>query len=183
MSEVETRPLLIGEAPSKGGDRYHMFPLSGRPARVLCELAGIPPEAEGTTYGRWTWALYETFECRNVFERYAFATPWRLPNARAAVAAIGDEMYGRVVVCLGRRVQAAVYQGLTLRGEHGSPLTAPMYHEWSPVFHEWTHEPMMVVTIPHPSGLNRALNDREERVRCGVTLREAIDRARAGVPT
>lgn len=46
-------PLLIGENPSKSGDRYHDFPLSGAVAERLCGLAGIPPDLPGTRYGRW----------------------------------------------------------------------------------------------------------------------------------
>jgi hypothetical protein len=42
-----TKPLLIGEAPSRSGDRYWMFQLSGAVAQTLCELAGIPPHPSG----------------------------------------------------------------------------------------------------------------------------------------
>ena len=31
---------------------------------------GIPPETEGSRYGRWTWALYERFDCVNALARY-----------------------------------------------------------------------------------------------------------------
>lgn len=243
------RPVLLGEAPSKHGDRYHHFPLSGRPARVLCELAGIPPQAEGSTYGRWTWALYDNFECRNLHDRYADATPWRVASARDRAAAILDEMRAehvaaggaltstdgsawtppRVIVCLGRRVQAAVFGALN--GDIRQPIAVPgrwggalfgNFGVWAapwqihtPVIrqvcarcgqhrtfgnaqqlcpgdaesfppvgtlhafadHRETRWAPHVVTIPHPSGLNRLLNDEAHRARCGEVLRRALELA------
>lgn len=163
-------PLLIGEAPSKGGDRYHMFPLSGPPARVLCTLAGIPPQPEGSTYGRWTWALYEAFECRNLIERYRDADPWSVPRTRETAEALLPELPGRVVVMLGRRVQAAI---LGAHGVDGSDI--PSFHEWNTPHLVVGEKPSFTVAIPHPSGLNRALNDPAERARCGETLREALE--------
>lgn len=165
MDGNETRPLLLGEAPSRGGDRYHMLPLSGPPARVICLQAGIPPQEGGTTYGRWTWALYDRFECANVFERYRDATPWSAPRARERVASVSDTLRDRVVVCLGRRPQAAVYGGLGL----GDP---PDFYEWTFVAGPFLR--LAVATIPHPSGLNRQLNDADERARSGETLRFAL---------
>lgn len=240
------RPILLGEAPSKGGDRYHHFPLSGRPARVLCELAGIPPQAEGSTYGRWTWALYDHFECRNLHERYADATPWSAPRARDAARARLDKLEAAahvtagvdvaqpdpavvmttsptVVVCLGRKVQAAVFGALD--GDISRPLTtrpgawntgvfgdfgvwAAPWHIHAPVVigcdgqqeHRWAEATQHcercgrsrrevldalqrwaphVVTIPHPSGLNRLLNDEATRAQCGDVLRRAMELAGA----
>jgi hypothetical protein len=151
------RPMLLGEAPSRSGDRYWRFPLSGTVARTLCKMADIPPEDEGSRYGVWTWALYDRFECVNVFERYAQATPWSAPRARERVASM--EM-PPVVVLLGRKVQAA----FCLR-----PLD----------FFEWAHEgARSFVVIPHPSGLNRVLNDPEQRAMCGCVLNEASSLAR-----
>jgi len=162
-------PLLLGESPSARGDRYHAFPLSGPPARVLCQLAGIPPVEGGTTYGRWTWALYDRFECRNLIERYADAAPWSAPRARDRAAEVLVELSGDVLVCLGRRVQAAVFGAL---------------EEQAPGFYEWRNVPLLgyvdgleVVAVPHPSGLNRTLNDLAERDRASATLREALERA------
>ena len=153
------RPLLLGEAPSRTGDRYHEFPLSGAVARTLCTLAGIPPIEGGTTYGRWTWALYDRFECLNLFQRYAEATPWSAPAARDRWRArLDEEGPWPVVVMLGRKVQAAVTPGI--KGYD---------------FHQFAYAPFVAyVTIPHPSGLNRLLNDHAERERCGDTLRKAL---------
>lgn len=164
--------MLLGEAPSRGGDRFHHFPLSGPPARVLCGLAGIPPVEGGTTYGRWTWALYDAFECRNVFERYRDATPWSAPAARSRVAESLDDLYGRVVVCLGRRPQKALTDALA---GGAAALYAPFY--------TWIGRDVLFAAIPHPSGLNRILNNADERERSGATLRHALELARraAGV--
>lgn len=154
--------MLIGEAPARGKDRYQAWPLSGRPAQVLCQMAGIEPHEDGTHWGRWTWALYDHFECRNLFQTYTLATPWRVGAAREQAVRIRGDLYGRVVVCLGRRVHAAVSQALEL---------------WPPAdFHDWRSFPngAGVVAIPHPSGLNRLLNEDAERRRCGETLRLAM---------
>lgn len=134
-----SRPILLGEG--RGGDRFYHFPL----------------------YGRWTWALYERFECRNLFERYAQAEPWSVPRARERAREIERDLDGRVVVCLGRRVQATVYDALDIP------------REYAQVFHSWvTNAVVQVVAIPHPSGLNRALNHPVERERCSETLRVAL---------
>jgi uracil-DNA glycosylase len=156
-------PLLLGESPSRSGDAYYRFPLSGRVARTLCELAGIPPDEEGTTYGRWTWALYARFECRNLFQRHAQATPWSVPAARARAITLTAALCGDVVVCLGRRVHAAVYGAL---GE-----APPGFHVWETIPLLGDEDALRVVAVPHPSGLNRLLNDPAERARVGETLR------------
>lgn len=174
---MECCPVLIGEAPSRLGDRYYRIPLSGRPARVLCTLAGIPPQEEGSTYGRWTWALYERFECANLFERYAQATPWSVPRARERADALRDELAGRVVVCLGRRVHAAVWQASRLAVYGNAAGDAPEFHSFAPLRLAVGKPLAHVVAIPHPSGLNRALNDPAERERCGATLRAALELA------
>lgn len=164
------KPILIGEAPSKSGDRYHSFPLSGAVAERMCRLAGIAPQSEGTRYGRWTWALYDVFECHNVFERYADATPWKPAKALGRVEELYEEICGddgsvmreRVIVGLGRKVQAA--------------LGVPPEIE----FYEWTDNDDMgrVCIVPHPSGLNRLLNSEENRQKFGESLREAMEYAR-----
>jgi uracil-DNA glycosylase len=153
--------LLLGEAPSKGGDRYHHFPLSGPPVRVLCTLAGIPPQPDGSTYGRWTWALYDHFECRNLFERYRDATPWSAPAARARAVELRSGLTHDAVVLLGRRVTQAM--GCTAE-----------FYEWFDLACPARTSEARAVSIPHPSGLNRVLNDPAERARCGIALREAL---------
>lgn len=201
-------PILLGEAPSRQGDRFHAFPLSGRPAKVLCQLAGIQPQTGGTQYGRWTWALYEHFDCSNVFERYADATPWSAPKARDRAREMLAELEhahpfdGRaglppVIVCLGRKVQRAVGDALDFRamrlrpsdpGAWGGGLFGS-YGVWAAPWHvrtpvarigepperEWAP---WIVTIPHPSGLNRLLNDPEQRANVTRTLEQAEALAR-----
>ena len=154
-----TRALLLGEAPSRHGDRYWQFPLSGRPAEVLCSLAGIDPDPDGTRYGRWYWPLREAFDVANVLERYpgpqGTGAAFPLADARAALARLELDGYP-AVVCLGQRVAAVV----------GAPNA---WHEWSP--------DGRLVTIPHPSGLNRLLNEPVQRSLCRVTL--SLARAKA----
>jgi hypothetical protein len=227
------QPILLGEAPSRAGDQFHAFPLSGRPAKVLCELAGIPPQPEGTRYGRWTWALYEHFDCRNLIERYADATPWPTVAARGLAVELLDDLKAEhvtvkpapVIVCLGRKVQTAVFGALD--SDLGrAPLSMPgawggeMFGNFGVWAHPWNlRVPIVrpceacggtgtwkreraewqgvceggwceacertgkireqrwaphVVTIPHPSGLNRLRGDEAAR---GRVLRRALDLA------
>lgn len=234
------RPLLLGEAPSRTGDRYYRFPLSGAVAERTCRLAGIAPQPEGSRYGVWTWALYDHFECHNVFRRYADATPWSVPSARDTVRLRIDQLrdsevhpvdsrpgepqtQAPVIVCLGRKVQRAVHAALgsevplttslpsgawsdTHGGDFGCwaapwDVSVPRARRtcsdcgYQP-FSELDVTPCLVdlrsgrhdlvdvvehrgwapwvVTIPHPSGLNRLLNDPDTRARCGATLRRAM---------
>lgn len=159
-SAAGCRPILLGEAPSKSGDRYNRFPISGRVSETLCRLASIEPEPDGSRYGRWYWALREVFSVGNVISRYAAAYPWSLPRAQAAWTRwLVGEWGGReplVVVCLGRRVQRAVGLGAA-RG-------------WG----DWVFAGLLAaVAIPHPSGLNRVLNDPGVRLLVGETLDQA----------
>lgn len=185
------KPILLGEAPSKGGDRFHMLPLSGPPARVLCKAAGIPPQPEGSTYGRWTWALYDAFDCRNLVERYADASPWSAPRARERAAEMLAEVEHRapvVIVCLGRKVQRAMGDALGFRAVrlHGKAdggwggnlfgsfgVWAAPWQIRTPVHGQPPEWAPWLVTIPHPSGLNRLLNDPNVRDRLGQVLGEA----------
>jgi uracil-DNA glycosylase len=164
-------PLLVGEQPSRTGDRFHEFPLSGAVAQTLCQMAGIPPDSEGTRYGKWTWALYDKFDCVNVIERYK---PW---DAREAAEAIADliEPDREVVVFLGRRAVQA-YVDSQAPGE-----SAIDGGEWW----EWVVDPSSptgrreVVVIPHPSTRNRIYNDASARQKSGRVLREAMEKAAA----
>lgn len=149
-------PLLLGESPSRSGDRFWRFPLSGAPARTMCRMAGWEPDGPESELGSWTWALYARFETRNLFPRWADAERWSAPGARERWTEIYAEGPWPAVVLLGRRVAAAVCDG-------------PPYHEWV------VHQSLPMVVIPHPSGLNRLLNDPDERERCGATLRAAAD--------
>jgi uracil-DNA glycosylase len=173
------KALLIGEMPSRSGDRYHAFPLSGAVAQTLCQIAEIPPQNKGSRYGRWTWALYDAFDAVNAIERHS---PWDSDVAAAHLREVfesSSEDY-EVVVLLGRRPQSA-YVRMTYpatspvaRGEDGSSLG----------FFEWvvdTNSPTgrrEVVVIPHPSSLNRLYNVANTRWRAGLTLQDAIRRAR-----
>lgn len=134
-----------------------MFPLSGAPARVLCQLAGIPSQEGGTAGGKWTWALYDHFDTENLFRRYADATPWSVPKARQRARLLDTN---EVNILLGRKVAEAF------------DVDAPYF--------EWGELPagQLVVVVPHPSGLNRKLNEEQMRRLTGATLRDAMAKAR-----
>jgi hypothetical protein len=131
-----------------------MLPLSGRPARVLCECAGIPPQ-EGSVWSRYTWALYERFECTNLIRRYEESTPWPRVAARDAASRLMGGSDAAVIVCLGRRVGDAF-------GFHGVE------------YGDWTTGSRPIVVAPHPSGRSRLLNAAESRQLLGRILRQAM---------
>jgi hypothetical protein len=166
-------PLLIGEMPSRTGDRYHWFPLSGAVAQTLCQLAGIPPHEEGSRYGRWTWALYEVFDCVNAIERHG---PWDSDVAAAHLRKTFSEAEGEyeVVVLLGRRAQSG-YVRMSYPAE--SPVSKLKYFEWTIDTNSPTGR-RQVVVIPHPSALNRTYNDKHMRWRAGLELQAAITMAK-----
>lgn len=156
------KPLLLGEAPSKAGDRYYMVPLSGRPAEFICRLMGWG--GKGAAY----WRLTERFDTLNVIERYADAYPWRVQVARDRwtrwLVNRPEEEQRRplVVVCLGRKPAEAV--GLTGDRPWGAWLEAGL---------------LQATVVPHTSGRNLVLNDPKARDRMRETLAEAIQRAEA----
>jgi hypothetical protein len=163
--EERVKPLLVGESPSRTGDRYHRFPLSGAPARTLCTCAGWEPDGPASEPGSWTWALYDRFETINVFRRWHEATPWSAPEARVRATRIVDNhQRTRTFVLLGARVKAAF------------GVTAP--------FFTWvTYCPDgeaigRIVAIPHPSGRNLLLNEPAMRDAIGATLRYAVSERR-----
>lgn len=153
------RPWIVGEGPSRTGDRYWRFPLSGAPARVLCTCAGWDAiDGDRHDPGAWTWALYEQFATVNLFKRWADSSPWIQSKARERALEIAVQMVdaeAAAVVLLGKRVAAAF--GHTLP-----------FFEWDKA------RPIQQVVIPHPSGRNLLLNDPRTRERIGQTLREAV---------
>lgn len=176
-STLDRRPLLVGEQPSKSGDRYFMFPLSGAVAQRMCEMAGIPPQEDGSRYGVWTWALYDHFECVNLIERHTTTWPARAAVVRARELFL-ESPRSRPIVCLGRRVQQAFYSGTSGHTVPMATVERMPFHAWEQNQNSWSRENTpVVVTIPHPSGLNRLLNTEHERERCGETLREALRRS------
>jgi hypothetical protein len=163
-------PLLVGEMPSRSGDRYYEFPLSGAVARTLCRMAGIPPDEESTGLAQWTWALYEHFDTINAIERHG---PW---DSQKAAARLREEISSdyEVVVLLGRRPQSAY---CAMEQPIRNIMLAKLH------FYEWRTDLLAptarreVVVLPHPSALNRIYEDPRERERAGKVLREAMEKA------
>lgn len=160
-------PLIVGEGPnSRATERYP--PLSGRPGMVLAKMLGLDPDPDGSTWGRWYWPLRERFDTVNLFDRHQRS--WSAPRAREAA---GIVPLAAVNVLLGRRVAAAFSVGHV--GYHERFRIAPEglgADDITP-----SDEAYEAVVIPHPSGLNRLLNDPAERERCGESLRWALGQA------
>lgn len=157
-------PLIIGEAPSRTGDRYWQFPLSGAVGQKLCTWAGIEPEENGTRYGRYYWPLREQFDLENLLERYPGArgkgAAFPLELARPAWAERRKTLGGRVVVLLGTRLASVAGIGTFWRWHHSRAID------------------FSACCVPHPSGLNPVYNEGEARELTGAVLRQAIERAR-----
>jgi uracil-DNA glycosylase len=164
VPESDRRPLILGEAPSKSGDRYWQFPLSGAVGERLCTWAGLEPEPGGTRYGRFYWPLREAYELRNLIERWPGAqgngAAFPMPAARAAWAELLPELEGRHVVLLGARLAEVAELGLS------KPIS-----RWG----SWLSRPWCaaVAVIPHPSGLNRLYSEASTREAASECLRTA----------
>jgi hypothetical protein len=143
-------PLIVGEAPSRTGDRYYLFPLSGDPAVKMCRWAGWEREAGVAAF----WTLREHADTVNLLDRGA-----ALPDALAKPAwqALLPDLAGRVVVLLGSRL--------------GRLAGVDERFKWEIV--ESEHGPFACVVVPHTSGLNHAYNDADVRAETGRILREA----------
>jgi len=154
------KPLILGEAPSKSGDKYYMFPLSGAVGQRLCVLAGLPSESGGSPYGRYYWPLAKRYELRNLLERYpgvkgrGAAFPYA--DALEALRLIEPELQGRTTVLLGRRLARLL----------GAPDEFFAWRQTTPS--TW------LTAIPHPSGLNRLYDSPEVRESASRVLQEAL---------
>lgn len=164
------KPLLVGEMPSRSGDRYHMFPLSGAVAQAMCQMAGIPPQEEGTRYGRWTWALYDNFDCVNSIERHG---KWDSTVAGERLRGL-IEPEREVVVLLGRRAQTAYVR---MCEPAPSLISRLPYWHWRLDMASDTGR-RQVAVVPHPSSRNLIYNHSDPRVKTGEVLRAAIEKAK-----
>ena len=164
------KPLLVGEMPSRTGDRYYMFPLSGVVAQTMCQMAGIAPQEGGSRYGQWTWALYDNFECVNAIRRHS---TW---DSDVAAARLREKITPEheVVVLLGRRPQTAYVK---MYEPASSQIANLPYFTWRVDLLSDSSR-REVAVIPHPSTRNRMLNHSDPRLKMGQILREAIEKAK-----
>lgn len=181
------RPVLLGEMPSKRGDEFYAFPLSGSPATKLVRWAGLERE-EGAAY----WTLVKHFYPMNAQERYA--PKFDLPAARRRwddyLLRKVPERQPVTVVCLGRNAQRTVgaesrctcgfhvLEGAAGVAGEGHSVDCPAYlGDW---FY-WREAGLLrYVAVPHPSGRNRLWNDAGATAKMGIVLREAL--TLAGLP-
>jgi uracil-DNA glycosylase len=141
------RPLLLGEAPSRNGDPT--LPLSGRSGRRLCELSWIDPDDYAT--------LARTYELKNLVSSHQekakgkkgdqYDMPRAIINARSMLAA--GEFEDRIVILLGKRVAMAVLERYDLPDWY----VEIQHHRFGKI--------SRVVIVPHPSGVSRHWNDRQ----------------------
>lgn len=169
----EVLPIIVGEAPSKSGDKYHDFPLSGAVGEKLCTMAGLTPDERGSRYGRYYWALREAFDCTNLIERYPGAqgsgAAFPMDVARTRCLELRPMLEGSVVVLLGARLNQAFGWAWC-----GRKRLAERHFEWVTVESEFAGLDTMFVVIPHPSGLNRLYNAEETKASAGAALTAAV---------
>ncbi len=121
-------------------------PFTGRSGSVLEALAGFPPRRE--------------FECVNLLRTWpghaGKGSAFPAAEARAAAQAMLSVLTrGRVVLVAGKRVAGAF------------GIRQPEYLRW------YHLEGLLVGVLPHPSGINRWLNDPVNREAAGRFLRSA----------
>lgn len=164
------KPLILGEGPSKSGDRYYQFPLSGAVGKRLCTWAGIEPldrdRSMTSDYARYYWALTDEFDVDNFFTRWPQDWTPAVAMKRLREAEIQEQLYNRPVVLLGVRVQTVFRLADVCRS--GGFFNWEDHHGFRSSF----------VTAPHPSGLNRLYNAVEMQEQTGRVLREAMKRAK-----
>ena len=112
--------------------------------------------------------LTKAFDVRNAMRTYEEAYPWTAITSSIARTSWRSFLHAtyadKVVVCLGRKAAAS------------AEVAHLDFFEWeTTTFYKRT---VQYVVIPHPSGLNRLYNTTEVSLEAGVTLREAIKRAR-----
>lgn len=162
------KPLLVGDQPTRDGDRYYTEPLSGVFARRLCRIAGLSGPSSRNDLAGWTALLYEHFECINAIKRHS---GW---DADAAADRLGFKITSRheVVVLFGRKVQKAYAE-----------MTRPASSEVGNAdFYEWTTDVLsgtgrrQVVLLPAPRLIGHQDPRRSHAV--GEVLNEAIEKAK-----
>lgn len=121
-------------------------PFTGRAGKVLEDLAGFPPRRE--------------FDCVNLLQQWpgqdGQGSAFPAHDAQVAAAAMLAVLpQGRVVVLAGKRVAGAF------------GIRAPEFLHWYLV------RGKVVGVMPHPSGINRWLNDPANRSAAGAFLRSA----------
>lgn len=128
------RPLLIGQAPSRGSDPA--LPLSGRSGGRLAALCGVDASD-----------LRRRFDLLNLLDRWPGkdgkrdAFPVDAARRRAIDLLLSGRMFGRRVVMLGGAV--ALTFGIRRYD----------YLRWS------ANETLTLAVAPHPSGVSRWWND------------------------
>lgn len=165
------KPLLVGDHPTRAGDRYWSQPLSGVFARHLCRIAGWEGPSSRNALAAWTDALHERFECINAHQRFPYGG-WN-PHMAAGRLSQAINITHEVVVLLGPKTQAA-YVGMTFPAE--SPVEGLELFEWivDPNSPSGRRE---VVVLPAPAKISSYARIPEQRRSISRVLNEAIEKA------
>jgi hypothetical protein len=150
------QPAIIGEAPARNADPSR--PLAGRAGRVICLLAGWECDDPHEELSRRFFLVNLLDEWPG---RAGKGTVWPAALARRRAEALREALSGRL---------AALLLGWRVAGAFG--IRDGSYGLWRP---EDELVPARHAVLPHPSGINRALNDQDVRIAAGTILREVGD--------
>jgi hypothetical protein len=167
------KPLLVGDHPTRAGDRYWTQPLSGVFARNLCRIAGWDGPSSRDDLATWTEVLYERFVCINASQRF----PHGGLNVSMAAGRLSQviNLKHEVVVLLGPKVQQA-YVGMTFPAE--SPLDGAELFQWTVDPNSPTGR-REVVVLPAPAKIASCARISGQRQVIARILNEAIEKADA----
>ncbi len=144
---MRRRLIIVGEGPSPTFINQRVHPLFGNPCRRLVLSAG--------------WSQLGADDRHHYKELLRRGRPvnvckgiWSLDEARGTASEVLVDNPDAVLVLLGRRVSQAFRH-------------AAEWYEFESSY------PVMTVSVPHPSGLNREWNDVRTSMQVGEVLRAA----------
>lgn len=147
MNRVQPKPLLVGELNPYGSNpAFALYPLPEQASGGrLCKILGLTRVEYLDKFDR-----IDLLRAEDIAPRKGMFKTWSIPLARAAARKLLDQPT-RTLILLGARVAAA----FGLKREQ-----ALLHRDFGTNQHT-------VITIPHPSGRNRAWHDPTyvERVR------------------
>ena len=154
-------PLLVGLCPAPDA-APGTHPLDGLTGFRLLSFAGLTvPHWLRPTQVTPGDVLDAYAECVNLWPEYTASRTAEEGRQRAASL----DCRGRVVVLLGREVQRAFRDRLSVPGASFYSWVEPAEGDEAEIY----------VTVPHPSPINRTFNRKAHRVTTGRVVRRALE--------
>lgn len=154
--------VLLGQAPSRDTDGGE--PFSGRSGRRIAELMGIEHHELG-----------KRFALANVFDRWPGPSgrgkgdAFPVKRARTLACAMRQGLRGRRVVAFGSQVAR-----ILIHDDRGEEWILPFGDcDWPQLMNDEKPE-LLLALVPHPSGVNRWWNERDNVARAQRFLRSLV---------